>query len=82
MSGGGSSGGGQQVQDNSIQLEQMRQAEAARARQEAEAKLAREKTEFQENLSRAVAGGRTTGTNALVNRGSEPVRQYHRSDVG
>src|SRR6478609_5769341 len=74
MSGGSSSGGGGQVQDHSIELEQMRQAEAQRVQAAADAKLAQQKIDFQKMLSDAVAGGRSTGTNALVNRGLDPTK--------
>lgn len=74
MSGGGSGGGGTYVQDNSIQLEQMRQAEAQRQEAAAEAKLAQQKIDFQNMLSDAITAGRATGTTALTNRGLDPTR--------
>lgn len=73
MSGGGSTQA-PVVQDNSLQLEQMRQAEAQRQQAAAEAKLAQQKIDFQNMLSEAITGARTTGTNALVNRGLDPTR--------
>lgn len=74
MSGGGNSGGGGYVQDNSIQLEQMKEAEAQRVQQAADAKLAQQKLDFQDMMSKAVSTGRTTATNTLTNRGLDPTK--------
>ncbi len=73
MSGGGS-GGGAAPQDNSLALEQMREAAADRAQQAADAKLAQQKLDFQNALSTAVGGARSTGNKALVDRGLDPSR--------
>ncbi len=59
-------------QDNSIQLEQMRQAEAQRAQQEADRKAAQAKADFQKNLGTAVSGARNTGRDYFASRGLAP----------
>lgn len=72
MSGGGG-GGAPMVQDNSLQIEQMRQdaARAEQARQDAE-KLRLEQ-EFNTNLGNAVTGAKTTGQNYAGSRGLDPT---------
>src|SRR6478752_402436 len=67
MSGGSPSY--QQPQDNSIQLEQMRQAAADRAQQKADADKAQAKADFDAALSKAVSGAHNTGVNYFGSRG-------------
>jgi hypothetical protein len=71
MSGGGSSG--YHVQDNSIQLEQMRQQQAEAERQRQEAEKIRLEQEFNENLNNAVMGAKTTGRDYAGSRGLDPT---------
>lgn len=73
MSGGGP-GGGPAPKDNSLELEQMRQAAADREQQRQDAKLAQQKVDFQTHMSDAQTAGRANGTTALVNRGLDPTR--------
>lgn len=70
MSGGSPSV--QQPQDNSIQLEQMRQAEAQRAQQKADADKVKAKSDFDASLSTAVSGAHNTGRDYFASRGLAP----------
>lgn len=72
MSGGSSGGGGYYPQDNSIQLEQMRQAEAARVQAAADAKTAQNRTDFTNNLSKATAAAKNTGRDYFSSIGLSP----------
>lgn len=73
MSGGGGGGGFQQMpQDNSIQLEQMRQAAADRVQAAQDAKDAQAKVDFQNNLSTAVTGAHNVGRDYFASRGLSP----------
>lgn len=69
---GGSTSPAPQYQDNSLQLEQMRQAEAQRAQATQDAKDAQAKTDFSNNLSTAVSGARNTGRDYFASRGLAP----------
>jgi hypothetical protein len=71
MSGGGSPAV-QAPQDNSIQLEQMRQSEAQRERERIAAEKAQAKTDFQASLGTAVSGARNTGRDYFAQRGLAP----------
>lgn len=73
MSGGGGGGGFQmQPQDNSLQLEAMREAaaNAETARQQGIKDQAR--TDFNTNKATAVTGAHTTGNNYFASRGLDP----------
>lgn len=73
MSGGGGGGGIQmQPQDNSIQLEMMRQAAADREIARQEALKQQQKAEFKTNLETAVSGARNTGRDYFAQRGLSP----------
>jgi len=69
MSGGGGGGYQQPPQDNSIQLEQMRQAAADREQQRIDREKAQAKVDFQNKLSTATEGARNTGRNYFGARG-------------
>ena len=68
MSGGGG-GGYQPPQDNSIQLEQMRQAAAQKEQERVDAEKAQAKIDYQNKLGAAVEGARSTGQNYFSQRG-------------
>lgn len=70
MSGGSSAPA--PAQDNSIQLEQMRQAAADRAQQKADADKAQAKVDFQTGLSTAREGAHNTGRDYFASRGLAP----------
>lgn len=70
MSGGG--GGNPQIQDNSIQVEQMRQAAAREEQQRQDAERLRLETEFNKNLGDAVLGAKATGRDYAGSRGLDP----------
>ncbi len=73
MSGGSSSGGGyQQPQDNSIQLEMMRQEAAQRDKADEERKKIQAQREFDQSLSEATNAAHTTGKNYFSSRGLSP----------
>lgn len=71
MSGG--SGGGPVIQDNSYQVEQLRQQAAREERARQDAEKLRLEQEFNTNLSNAVTGARTTGMNYAGSRGLDPT---------
>jgi len=68
MSGGGG-GGGLPPQDNSVQVEMMRQQAAREAQARVDSQKAQDKLDFQGKLSTAVSGAKNTGTNYLNQRG-------------
>lgn len=70
MSGGG--GGTITPQDNSVQVEQMRQAAAREEQQRLDAERLRLETEFNTNLGNAVAGAKATGRDYATSRGLDP----------
>lgn len=72
MSGGGGGGGQMMPQDNSIQLEQMRQAAAEREQQRIDREKAQAKADFQTNLGTAVSGAKNTGRDYFAQRGLAP----------
>lgn len=72
MSGGGGSGGGQMPQDNSIQLEMMRQSAADREQQRQDRLKEQAKADFKTGLETAVSGARNTGRNYFAQRGLAP----------
>lgn len=67
MSGG--SGGGGHMQDNSLQVEMMRQQAARDEQARQDALKAQQKQEFADKLTNAVTGAKTTGINYLGSRG-------------
>lgn len=66
---GGNSGGGGYVQDNSLQVEMMRQQAAREAEAKQERLKEEQKAKFQSDLTNAVTGAKTTGLNYLGQRG-------------
>lgn len=73
MSGGNGGGTTMQIQDNSAQVEQMRQAAAREERARQDAEKARLEQEFNTNLSSAVTGARQTGLDYAGSRGLDPT---------
>lgn len=69
---GNSGGGSPQVQDNSLQLEMMREQKAKEEQDRQDALKAQQRTDFTNNLSNAVAGAKTTGQNYFSSRGLDP----------
>ncbi len=69
MSGGGPS---MQIQDNSAQVEAMRQQAARDEQARVDAENARKEAEFNDNLSKAVTGARQTGLDYAGSRGLDP----------
>jgi hypothetical protein len=72
MSGGGG-GGMPMIQDNSAQVERMRQQAAREEQARQDAEKARLEQEFNQNLSNAVTGAKTTGQNYAGSRGLDPT---------
>jgi len=72
MSGGGGGGSAPPPQDNSIQLEMMREAAAQREQDRQDALKAQARTDFQNNLSTAVTGAHNTGRDYFASRGLSP----------
>lgn len=73
MSGGGGGTTMQMPQDNSAQVEAMRQAAAREERAYQEAERQRKEAEFNTNLQNAATGARTTGINYATSRGLDPT---------
>lgn len=74
MSGGSSSGGQQQQpQDNSIQLEMMREAAADRETARQNQLKDQAKSDFTQHLSDAVTGAHNTGRDYFAQRGLDPT---------
>lgn len=74
MSGGSSSGGFQmQPQDNSLQLEAMRESAAAAAQAKIDADKAQARTDFNTHKSDAVTGATKTGNDYFASRGLDPT---------
>lgn len=71
MSGGSSSQ--PMVQDNSVQVERMRQDAARQEQARQDAEKARLEQEFNVNLGNAVTGAKTTGQNYAGSRGLDPT---------
>lgn len=71
MSGGSS--GTPMVQDNSVQVEQMRQQAAREEQARQDAEKLRLESEFNTNLGNAVTGAKTTGQNYAGSRGLDPT---------
>jgi hypothetical protein len=73
MSGGGGGGGGMHIQDNSLQVEAMRQQAARDEQARQDAEKARLEQEFNVNLGNAVTGARQTGLDYAGSRGLDPT---------
>lgn len=73
MSGGGGGGNSPAVQDNSVQLEQMRQQAANDERQRATEEQARKDAEFNAALGTAATGAKQTGRDYAGSRGLDPT---------
>lgn len=73
MSGGGGGGGQQQVpQDNSIQVEMMREVAAQRETDRIAREKEQNKADFKTNLEAAVSGAHNTGRDYFAQRGLSP----------